>query len=473
MGILKELVPDSDLLKRVSAAVAARWRFIPIGRAASGSITVAACDPDNLERLDNISVFLGAPVTALRCDESEFREALRKLYGLGAEAIDSLQATSVPSESDPEFDSPPESAAMVRFVDDLLKQAHRERATDIHIEPFENETTIRFRIDGLLNPIRVPENLVRHQALLTSRIKVMAHMNIAEKRLPQDGRVRVALGEDNVDIRVSTIPTVHGETVDLRLLPQANMIHGLEKLGLSVDQQTVLEKLIRKPNGIVLVTGPTGHGKTTTLYSFLSGINTSEKKIVTIEDPVEYRLRGINQIQVHAKIGLTFASGLRSVLRQDPDVIMVGEIRDHETAEIAIRASLTGHLVFSTLHTNDAIGAVTRLIDMGIEPYLVASSVSVVLAQRLVRTLCTACGHQKPECDICHGVGFKGRTGLFELLIINESLREMIASRTPASALRKAAASLGMKTLFESGQAKAERGITTLNEVRRVAEEIA
>lgn len=469
---LSEVIPDSDLIRCISPGIAQRWRFFPLQRLGDGSIVIATPQPDNVELIDNLTLLLGSRVSTVPCSEEELQHAFLKHFGLGADAIESLGVNSE-NEEPLESDAQPEETAMMRFVNDLLKQAHLDRATDIHIEPFEKETLIRFRVDGLLNPIRVPEALVRHQGLLTSRIKVMARMNIAEKRLPQDGRIRVNINHEDVDVRVSTIPTIHGETVDLRLLPQRRMMQGIENLGLSDDHMKKLRALIRKPNGILLVTGPTGHGKTTSLYSFLSSINTPEKKIVTIEDPVEYRLHGINQIQVHSKIGLTFAAGLRSVLRQDPDVMMVGEIRDTDTAEIAIRAALTGHLVFSTLHTNDSTGAVTRLIDMGIEPYLVASSISAVLAQRLVRTLCSGCSGTGQSCVQCRNTGYHGRTGIFELLVIDDVLRDLILQRVPAATLRKKAVVSGMQTMFQHGEKKVEEKLTTQNEVLRVVEAMA
>ncbi len=441
-------------------------------RTDEGQICLLTPDPDNAEMLSNCRGLLHEDVIAVGCTPEEFEQHLHEHLGLGAEAVDELDDTAAADSV--LSDEKTSDGAMVRFVNDLVCRAHRDGATDIHIEPYEDELMVRFRIDGLLHPIRVPTTLARFQPVLSSRIKVMSQMNIAEKRLPQDGRFRFNAGSDPLDVRVSTIPTIHGESIDLRLLPRHRVVLGLEDLGMNDECLQQIEQIIRKPNGILLVTGPTGHGKTTTLYACLSRINTPEKKIVTIEDPVEYRLRGINQIQTHAKIGLTFAHGLRSVLRQDPDVIMVGEIRDMETAEIAIRSSLTGHFVFSTLHTNDALGALTRLLDMGMEPYLVASSISAVLSQRLIRLICRHCNNtdEKIACMECRNTGFRGRTGIFELLIIDSKLRELIHQRASMSVLRERALANGLRTLYDDGQNKAGAGLTCEDEVRRVAESV-
>ncbi len=464
---------DEELMKKLPARVAARWRVLPLEKAPDGSVRVAAADPDDFEMLDNLGTLFGAFVIAVPAREADIEKAIHDRYGVGADAVQELAddsavediASEIPDGSD---------GAMVRFVNDLIRRAQRAHATDIHIEPYDDELRVRFRVDGLLHDVPTPAALARFQPLLASRVKVMAEMNIAEKRLPQDGRIRFNCDEQELDIRVSTIPTIHGESIDLRLLPRTRLVLGLEQLGMSADQRDGMAALIRKPNGIVLVTGPTGHGKTTTLYACLSRINTDDKKIITIEDPVEVRLRGVNQIQVHSKIGLTFASGLRSILRQDPDVIMIGEVRDADTAEIAIRASLTGHLVFSTLHTNDAVGAITRLVDMGVEPYLVASSIHAVLAQRLIRLVCSSCrGDAMSRCESCRGTGFRGRTGIFELFIINDEIRDMIAKRASHAEIRRKARSLGMRTLFDDGQLKARAGLTRSEEVLRVTEQLS
>jgi general secretion pathway protein E len=376
----------------------------------------------------------------------------------------------------------------------MLYQAVRQKASDVHVEPFEKDLVVRYRIDGILyNILNLPKRI---QPTIISRIKVMAGMNIAEKRLPQDGRIRIKIAGREVDIRVSVIPTSHGERIVMRLLDKTGTLLKLEDIGFSGDKLEGFTRLIHNPHGIILITGPTGSGKTTTLYAALTRINSPDKNIITVEDPVEYQIKGIGQIQVNPKIDLSFANGLRSIVRQDPDVIMVGEVRDLETAEIAIQASLTGHLVFSTLHTNDSAGAVTRLIDMGIEPFLVSSSVLAIMAQRLVRVVCRNCceayvpsheelkglGIQADElagkklyratgCSRCMGTGYSGRTGIFELLVVNETLRSMIMRRSDSNAIKKIAMKRGMHTLRQDGVRKVINGITTTEEMVRVTQE--
>jgi general secretion pathway protein E len=383
-------------------------------------------------------------------------------------------------------------APVVRLVNLLIEEAVSSEASDIHIEPSEDTLRVRYRIDGILYDLEAPPR--RLQAAVTSRIKLMAELNIAERRLPQDGRIRMTLNARKVDIRVSAVPTIHGESIVMRLLDRSSVFMPFDKLGFSSGIQGTFDRLINQPNRIVLVTGPTGSGKTTTLYAALDKINAPEKKIITIEDPVEYQLKGVNQIAVRPKIGLTFASGLRHIVRQDPDVVMVGEIRDLETAEIAIQAALTGHLVFSTLHTNDAPGAITRLQDMGAEPYLIASVLSGVLAQRLVRRICQNCrmphevdpadllaigvtdGHgvqlyRGAGCDQCRKTGYRGRIGIYELFVISEDVRGFILRRAPSHEIRKAAVEAGMVSLREDGWAKARAGLTTIEEILRVTQE--
>jgi general secretion pathway protein E len=385
-------------------------------------------------------------------------------------------------------------APVVRLVNLLVENAIASEASDIHIEPFEDTLRIRYRIDGILYDQEAPPR--RLQAAVTSRIKIMAEMNIAERRLPQDGRIRVTLHGRRVDIRVSTIPTVHGESIVMRLLDRSSVFLPMERLGFTPQMLARFEKLITRPHGILLVTGPTGSGKTTTLYAALDKINSPDRKIITVEDPVEYQLKGVNQIPVKPKIGLTFASGLRHIVRQDPDVILVGEIRDLETAEISIQASLTGHLVFSTLHTNDAPSAVTRLQDMGVEPYLLSSVLEGVLAQRLVRRICQVCRipdtpsaadiealgieadpHTKlfrgRGCDDCRGTGYRGRTGIYELFAITEDVRSLIIRRASSREIRRLAIETGMVTLRQDGWARAVDGVTTIEEVLRVTQEDA
>ena len=386
-------------------------------------------------------------------------------------------------------------ASVVKFVNQILLEAFQERATDIHIEPFEDELRIRYRIDGILYDVSIPPNVRQFRSAIVSRIKIMANLNITEKRLPQDGRIKVRVGENELDLRISILPTQFGEAVDIRLLSRRDMFLGLEKLGLLTSDMKILESMIKKPHGIILVTGPTGSGKTTSLYACLSKINDSEKKIITIEDPIEYQLRGIAQIQIFPKIGLTFSRGLRSMLRHDPDIMMVGEIRDLETAEIAIRVALTGHLVFSTVHTNDAASTVTRLINMGIEPYLISSSVICIIAQRLVRLVCPYCKKkvaitedvvnqfesgsdssslkifEGKGCEACRFTGYRGRTGIYEILVINEKIRELIDHKTAANKIKEKAITLGMRTLRQDGWEKIKMGLTTISEVLRVTQE--
>ncbi len=391
-----------------------------------------------------------------------------------------------------------EDAAVVRFVTDVISQAVEDQATDIHFEPQEGQLRIRYRVDGLLVPVPVPENLLRFQDAIISRLKIMARLNISEKRLPQDGRINFKAAGTTLDIRVSTVPTIYAESISLRLLNKKKEAYTMDRLGMSANEQAQITQILDYPHGIILVTGPTGSGKSTSLNAFLRKINSTDLRIITIEDPIEYEVPGVNQMQVRPEIGLTFADALRHVLRQDPDVIMVGEIRDRDTAEIAIRASLTGHLVFSTLHTNDAPGAITRLVDMGIEPFLVASAIELVIAQRLVRRLCPSCAKPVPiskvklheslailgcdpaeaetlhelsgpvGCDRCRGTGYRGRIGLFEIFRLNDEMHELVLKRESTRTLAESARKHGMRTLGQSGWEKVKAGYTTLDEVLRV-----
>ena len=391
-----------------------------------------------------------------------------------------------------------EDAAVVRFVSDVISQAVEDQATDIHFEPQEGQLRIRYRVDGLLVPVPVPENLLRFQDAIISRVKIMSRLNISERRLPQDGRINFKTAKATLDIRVSTFPTIYAESISLRLLNQKKEAYTMDRLGMSADEQAQIAQILDYPHGIILVTGPTGSGKSTSLNAFLRKINSTDLRIITIEDLIEYEVPGVNQMQVRTEIGLTFASALRHVLRQDPDVIMVGEIRDQETADIAIRASLTGHLVFSTLHTNDAPGAITRLVDMGIEPFLVASAIELVIAQRLVRRLCPDCTRTEPiskvklleslailgcdpseadaistlkspvGCDRCRGTGYRGRIGVFEIFRLNDELHELILKRESTRTLTQCARRHGMRTLGQSSWQKVKAGFTTLDEVLRV-----
>ncbi len=492
---IEESQIDTALLHRLPLAFARTNLLLPL-REHDGRLDVATGDPTNLLALDELQGLFGLPLAAVVVPRPVLLDAINRLYsrisGSAQDVIEELEGEDL-STIATEFNQPKDlldltdEAPVIRLLNSILFQAVKERASDIHIEPFEQELEVRFRIDGILYNMLSPPKVV--QEALISRVKIMAGLNIAEKRLPQDGRLRVIVAGRDVDIRVSIIPTFYGERVVLRLLDKQKGIISLAQIGLSADQVVTMERLLVRSNGIILVTGPTGSGKSTTLYAALTKLNSPEKNIITIEDPIEYQLKGIGQIQVNPKIDLTFANGLRSILRQDPDIIMVGEIRDAETAEIAMQASLTGHLVLSTLHTNDAATAVTRLIDMGIEPFMVASTLSAVVAQRLVRVICPNCKEEyRPEreyagitlpdilyrgrgCDKCFNLGTIGRTGIYELLLVDAELCSMIIRQTPAGLIKEYALSRGMKTLRDDGLAKAAAGITTIEEVLRVTQE--
>ena len=482
---------------KISTKVAFQHAVLPI-KIENGVLQVAVSNPFDPAMLSAVQYDAKGPVTLALATRVEIEKALKKYYGVGAETLDEL-AKDEPIDlvvgEDKEITEADQEASVIKFVNQIIWEAFKDRATDIHFEPAEDELRIRYRIDGILHQTPMPPQLKRYQAALISRIKVMSGMNISEKRLPQDGRINVRIKGEEIDIRVSTVPTVYGESVSLRLLTRGKIFLSLEKLGFAPLEEKALREIIIKPHGILLVTGPTGSGKSTSLYAFLSTINSVQKRIITIEEPVEYELKGINQISVRSDIGLTFAMGLRHILRQDPNVIMVGEIRDLETAEIAIRAALTGHLVFSTLHTNDAPSAFTRLIDMGIEPFLVASSVEAVLAQRLVRTICRHCKVEQivqhdylrsisfPEarlptakfwkgsgCEECRQMGYQGRMGIYELLLLNEALRPLVLGRAAASTMANRAIALGMRTLRMDGWNKVDAGQTTIEEVLRVTQ---
>ncbi len=463
-----------------------------------GRLQVAVSNPYDAAMMNAVRFNAAGPVQFALAPKVEIEKALKKYYGVGAETLDEMakdEPIDLLVSEDKEITEGDQEASVIKFVNQVIWEAYKDRATDIHFEPAEDELRIRYRIDGILHQTPMPPTLKRYQAALISRIKVMSGMNIAEKRLPQDGRINVRIKGEEIDIRVSTVPTVYGESVSLRLLTRGKIFLSLDKLGFSQLEEAAIREIILKPHGIFLVTGPTGSGKSTSLYAFLSSINSVQKRIITIEEPVEYELKGINQIAVRSDIGLTFAMGLRHILRQDPNVIMVGEIRDLETAEIAIRAALTGHLVFSTLHTNDAPSAFTRLIDMGIEPFLVASSVEAVMAQRLVRNICPHCMvEQKVEpdylhkigfpeneigtakfwrgagCEQCRQLGYQGRQGIYELLLLNESIRPLILNRAPATTIAQRAIEQGMRTLRTDGWNKVKAGKTTIEEVLRVTQ---
>jgi general secretion pathway protein E len=486
---------DLALLGRIPLPFARAHLLLPLHER-EGKIVVAVGEPTDLLALDEVRGVYGLPVAGVLVPREAVTDAINRLYarisGSARDVAAELEAEDL-SAIATEFAQPrdlldlTDEAPVIRLLNSVLFQAVKERASDIHIEPFERELEIRFRVDGILYKMLEPPKVV--QEALISRVKIMAGLNIAEKRLPQDGRFRVIVAGRDVDIRVSIVPTFFGERVVLRLLDKQKGVLSLSDIGFGTGEVALVERLLARTSGIILVTGPTGSGKSTTLYAALNRINSPEKNIITIEDPIEYQLKGVGQIQVNPKIDLTFANGLRSILRQDPDVIMVGEIRDAETAEIAMQASLTGHLVLSTLHTNDAATAVTRLIDMGIEPFMVASTLSAVVAQRLVRVICPHCKESyAPEreyagitlppllyrgrgCDHCFSLGTIGRTGIYEMLLVDAELCSMIIRRTPAGAIKEYALSRGMRTLRDDGLAKAAVGITTIEEVLRVTQE--
>ena len=494
---------DRELLEKVPKNFVQRYRIMPLSK--SGNVCkVATTDPMEIQPLDDIGLILECSVQPVLACSEEIVNAINTYYGHAADAaeqmIEDMNDGDMPAQLIDILDDAEDvldvadKAPVIKFINLMIFQAVRDRATDIHIEPYEKDVVVRFRIDGVLYKTLSPPKSM--QGAIASRIKIMAHLNIAEKRLPQDGRIKIKLADKDIDIRVSIIPTSFGERIVLRLLYKSVQYHSLEQLGFSQDKLAKFVKLIQIPHGIILLTGPTGSGKSTTLYGALTRINTPEKNIITVEDPVEYQISGIGQIQVYRKINLTFAAGLRSILRQDPDVMMVGEIRDLETAEIAIQASLTGHLVFSTLHTNDAAGAVTRLVDMGIEPYLVASSVVAMIAQRLVRVICPDCkesytptpeelaqvGFKKGDlkdgvlwrgrgCATCLETGYLGRTGIYELLVVDSEVRRRILEGTDSNEIKKCAIGKGMLTLREDGLKKVLDGVTTMEEVMRVTQE--
>src|SRR5512139_1465914 len=464
-------------------------------------LKVAMANPDDAQTVDALRVATSAEVLVYAADPKALGDYIAKFYGQEPQNINKIVEDM--GEKGFEFVKDEEEdvghlkdlaseAPIIRLVNLILTRAIESRASDIHVEPFEDELKVRYRIDGVLHETEsTPKKL---QAAIVSRIKIMAKLNIAERRLPQDGRIKLKVGPKEVDLRVSTIPVMHGESIVMRILHKEGIVVDLNLLGFPPETLAGFNQVITKPNGIVLVTGPTGSGKTTTLYGALDKINSPDRKIITVEDPVEYQLKGVNQIQVKPQIGLLFASTLRHIVRQDPDIIMIGEIRDLETGEIAIQSALTGHLVFSTLHTNDAPSAITRLIDMGVESFLLSSTVRGVLAQRLVRLICPSCREADPStadreelaklgidsavtlyrgagCEQCAHTGYYGRTGIYELLIVNDEMRKLVLKGADANQLREAAIRLGMKTLLQSGTEKIRAGMTTLSEVLRVTQE--
>jgi len=489
---------DRELLGKFPTSAMFRHTLLPLGMQ-DERVLVASSDPFEMEGLDELRSLTGYELAIVLAPRDEIVATIRDNLGVGGDTIDELvsqRQLAVDDDVAADMHDADEltelalTASVVRLVNELLSEALRQQASDIHIEPQMNGLTIRYRIDGMLWVQPVPAEIRQFYAAIVTRLKIMAKLNIAEKRLPQDGRMKLRVDGREIDVRVSIIPALYGEGVVLRLLDKGNMVFSLDRVGMLPDVADQFRKLISNPYGVVLVTGPTGHGKTTTLYSALNEIKDQATKIVTIEDPVEYHTEGIMQIQVHAKIGLSFASGLRSILRHDPDVILVGEIRDRETAEIAIQSALTGHLVFSTLHSNDAASSFTRLIDMGIEPYLVASTVAGILSQRLIRVLCPACKQsftpvddECPEdfprpmpsqlwrpagCRECRNTGFQGRRAIFELLTTDDEVRRLTVQRSTSTELRNYAIAQGLTTLRQCGWEYVVAGTTSIDEVLRI-----
>ncbi len=493
---------DESINLRISPKYMEEYRFIPL-RIKDGTLRVAFADPQDIYTIDDLRSLLHMEIEPVAASPEEILEAIRKYYGEGVETIekmvkdmseDDLALVEDRGNGTQDLRDLASQAPVIKLVNLIIIEALKKRASDIHLEAMEDQLRVRYRIDGILHDISSPAK--RFQAAIISRLKIMAELNIAERRLAQDGRIRMRIGDKDIDFRVSTVPTLYGESVVIRILDKSSILMSLEDIGFSAEMYEKFSKLIKRPHGIILVTGPTGSGKTTTLYAVLEKINSPEKKIITLEDPVEYHLAGINQIPIKPKIGFTFATGLRSIVRQDPDIIMIGEMRDFETAEIAIHSALTGHLVFSTIHTNDAPGGMTRMVDMGVEGYLVASAVEGIMAQRLVRRICRSCREEiQPEkgvleelnlargsrrdihiyhgrgCEECNFTGYMGRVGIFELLIMTDEIRHMILDSTSLSDLRDAAIRSGMTTLRKDGWEKVIAGETTINEVLRVTQE--
>jgi general secretion pathway protein E/type IV pilus assembly protein PilB len=491
---------ERDVLEAIPSRLVFLHVLLPIRRE-NGVLTIATYDPFNALARQLVRQAVDGRAEWVLAPRAQLLQAIKTLYGVGAETFEEILKNQRSFDSLAEedlvanLDANDPEASVVKFVNQIIREAIGERATDIHVEPLEGDLRIRYRIDGILHAVAVPPQLRLLQNAIITRLKIMAKMDIAERRLPQDGRIQLQSGDSPIDVRVSTVPTVNGESVSLRLLSRdEDQKYDLDKLDLAAHDRETIEKLLVQPNGIILVTGPTGSGKSTSLYSFLSKINSVQRRIITVEEPVEYRLPGVMQIDVKSEIDLSFAKALRSILRQDPNVIMVGEIRDFETAEIAIRAAMTGHLVFSTLHTNDAVSGITRLLDMGIEPFLLASVVRAFLAQRLVRRICPYCsspasydaGYLKTlnfpvdrhgvtfkrgrGCDQCRDTGFLGRCAIYEVCCMTEHLHDLVIKRSSASELKDQAMADGMRTLRQDGWRRVVNGQTTLEEVVRVTE---
>src|SRR4051794_1003479 len=490
---------DRETLRVLPSRFVFQHHILPIEQR-DNAVVLATYDLFNAVGRQLASQLVTKPIEWVLVPRSHVLRAMKTVYGVGAETFDEILKTNRSFESlqdtetalDLNSDDP--EASVVKFVNQIIREAILERATDIHVEPLENDLRIRYRIDGILHEVAVPPQLRVLQSAIISRLKVMSHMDIAERRLPQDGRMNLLATNQEIDVRVSTIPTVNGESISLRLLSRGEQQFNFDRLDLGPKQEKIIRTLLTQPNGIILLTGPTGCGKSTSLYCFLSSINSVQRRIITIEEPVEYRIPGVSQIDVKPEIDLTFAKGLRHILRQDPNVVMVGEIRDVETADISIRAAMTGHLVFSTLHTNDAVGGITRLLDMDVEPFLLASVVKSFIAQRLVRTICPDCAQEVDYprdylaeisfpvkelgtrfqrgagCDQCRHTGYQGRAAIYEVCVITEPLRKLIMRRRDGSELKQCAIAEGMETLRQDGWRRVAQGKTTIEEVVRVTQ---
>jgi type II secretion system protein E len=480
---LSLVTPSPELINHLTPEIARRYKTVPVSEH-DGSLVLAIADPMDFEAFDSLGFLLKRPVEFVCAVPSQIKDKLDRLYPMGLEELGQAVVTEEEEEYTGDDDAP-----IIRLVSNLLVEAQNNRASDIHIEPMEKRLRIRYRIDGNLQEMQNPPKKL--QGAIISRLKIMTgSMNIAEKRVPQDGRIQVKVGDKTIDLRVSSVPTVHGESIVMRILDKSSLMLGLPELGFMSDDQASFERLVQMPDGIILVTGPTGSGKTTTLYGCLNYMNRPDRKIITVEEPVEYQMTGINQVQVNAEVGMTFAAALRAMLRQAPNIVMLGEIRDKETAEIAINASLTGHLVLSTLHTNDAPAAVARLVDIGVQPFLVSSAVRGIMAQRLVRKLCANCKvpgelseyearvlnldasqitkatvMRPVGCEKCRGKGFRGRMGIFEIFVADDEIRQMINRGATTLQLRHRTREMGMRTLREDGIRKVLAGLTTPEEV--------
>ncbi len=488
---LTESIPDAEVLRLLPPRVIFKLRCAPVGRTGR-TLRIATSDPTDLASFDELRIVTGHAIELVLADEEDLQKYIRQHYGVAGDTLDALGGARETADLertslDTDETAQAQEASVVRLVNDLLVEAVKERATDVHIEPYEHDLSIRYRIDGVLVDAGVPPTVRRFRNAIVSRLKIMANLNIAEKRRPQDGRITLRIKGHEHDLRVSVIPMLFGEGVVLRILSKGAVLTGLSDLGMPKGIETRWNTLIERPHGILLVTGPTGSGKSTTLYASLARIVTPEVKAITVEDPVEYHVAGVNQIQVSHQVGLDFAAGLRAILRHDPDIVMIGEIRDKETADAAVQASLTGHLVFSTLHTNDSAGAATRLLDMGVEPFLVASTVEGVLAQRLLRRVCVHCSERRPAsaselppsfgpapeaglvhavgCRECRGTGYRGRVGIYELLTASEATRELVMTRASSGRIAEAALRSGDLALLRADAfEKVRAGTTTLDE---------